>query len=293
MAVIAPKPFYHPARYLPRFHWELLACGARGHVLAGTDVREVTEQDSVIVREIDGVRWHRCLRCDAWVPLAPPVAPERERVPAHGEIELPLRGRAMRDLIVLRLIAIDRFIHFIVLVALAGAVLVFANDQAHLRRLYDTALRAIEGVNNGPLPRHHGLLGEIDSLFHADSNTLYLIAGGLGLYALVEGVEAVGLWMMKRWAEYLTFIATGAFLPYELSELVTGPTVVKLGATVINLAVLGYLLFSKRLFGVRGGVAEEERIRYSECGWDALERSTPELIAGGTSGGRLRRHRQT
>ena len=149
MAVIAPKPFYHPARYLPRFHWELLACGARGHVLAGTDVREVTERDSVIVREMDGVRWHRCLRCDAWVPLAPPDAPVRDRVPAHAEIELPLRGRAMRDLIVLRLIAIDRFIHFIVLAALAGAVFVFANDQAHLRRLYDTALRAIEGVNNG------------------------------------------------------------------------------------------------------------------------------------------------
>ena len=148
-----------------------------------------------------------------------------------------------------------------------------------------------QGVNNGPLPRHHGLLGEADRLFHADSNTLYLIAGGLGLYALVEGVEAVGLWLMKRWAEYLTFIATGAFLPYELSELVSGPSVLKVGATVINLAVLGYLLFSKRLFGVRGGAAEEERIRYSECGWDALERSTPELIAGGAGGGRLRRHR--
>ena len=72
------------------------------------------------MREIDGVRWHRCLRCDAWVPLAPPVAPERDRVPAHGEIELPLRGRAMRDLIVLRLIAIDRFIHFVVLAAAGG-----------------------------------------------------------------------------------------------------------------------------------------------------------------------------
>ena len=104
-------------------------------------------------------------------------------------------------------------------------------------------------------------------------------------------MEAVGLWLMKRWAEYLTFIATGAFLPYELSELVSGPSVLKVGATVINLAVLGYLLFSKRLFGVRGGAAEEERIRYSECGWDALERSTPELIAGGAGGGRLRRHR--
>ena len=71
MAVIAPKPFYHPTRYLPRFHWELLACGARGHALAGTDVREVTERDNVIVREIDGVRWHRCLRCATGCLLMP------------------------------------------------------------------------------------------------------------------------------------------------------------------------------------------------------------------------------
>ena len=165
MAVIAPKPFYHPARYLPRFHWELLACGARGHVLAGTDVREVTERGQRD-RARDGRRALAPL--PALRRLGAAGASRRAGArpgAAHAEIELPLRGRAMRDLIVLRLIAIDRFIHFIVLAALAGAVLVFANDQAHLRRLYDTALRAIEGVNNGPLPRHHGLLGEIDSCF--------------------------------------------------------------------------------------------------------------------------------
>ena len=99
MAVIAPKPFCHPARYLPRFHWELLACGARGHVLAGTDVREVTEQDSVIVREIDGVRWHRCLRCDVWVALPPPAAPARLHPPERAEI-----GRASCRERVLRLV---------------------------------------------------------------------------------------------------------------------------------------------------------------------------------------------
>ena len=63
MAVIAPKPFYHPTRYLPRIDLELLACGARGHVLACTDVRELTEQDSVIVREIDGVRTSATGKC--------------------------------------------------------------------------------------------------------------------------------------------------------------------------------------------------------------------------------------
>ena len=287
MRPVTSQPFYHPARYLPQFHWELLACGARGHRLVGTDVRTITEDDRTVVREAEGVRWHRCLRCDAWVPLRPPADPARDRLPPREEIELPLRGRAMRDLIVLRLIAVDRFVHFVVLGLLAVAVLLFANDQTHLRHLYDTALRAMDGVTRGPLPEHHGLLGEVDKLFHASTDALYLISGGLGLYALIEGVEAVGLWLMKRWAEYLTFIATALFLPYEIYEIIHGVSLFKLAATAINLAVLAYLLFSKRLFGVRGGTAMEEQLRYAECSWDSLERSTPEAIGGGAGGGRL------
>ncbi|MDX6523117.1 MAG: hypothetical protein QOI17_630 [Gaiellales bacterium] len=268
-------PIYHPARYLPRFHWELLACGVRGHLLVGRDVAQLAERDRVVVFERDGVRWHRCLRCDAWTPLPPPAAPTRERMPAREEIALPTRGRALRDMIVLRLIAIDRLIHFLLLGLLAIGVVVFANDQARLRRLYDTVVRAVEGVRSGPLPVHHGLLGEADRLVHASSTTLYLIAGGLGIYALVEGVEAVGLWLMRRWAEYLTFVATSAFLPYELWELIGSITVFKVVATVLNLAIISYLLLSKRLFGLRGGAAAEERLRYAESGWDALDRSLP------------------
>ena len=64
MRPVTSQPFYHPARYLPQFHWELLACSARGHRLVGTDVRTITEDDRTVVREAEGVRWHRCLRCD-------------------------------------------------------------------------------------------------------------------------------------------------------------------------------------------------------------------------------------
>ena len=282
---------YHPSHYLPKFHWELLACGFRGHLLVGTDVAHVGEEDAAIVRDDDGVRWHRCLRCDAWIPLPPSAAPAHEHMPAREDITLPLRGRAMRDLIVLRLIAIDRAVHFIVLSLLAGAVVAFANDQKHLRDIYETAMRGIEGVSRGPLPEHHGLLGEIDSALNTSPRTLYLIAGGLGIYALIEGIEAVGLWLMKRWAEYLTFVATGIFLPYEISELIQRVSPFKVVAITINLAVLAYLLWAKRLFGIRGGYAREEQIRYAECGWDAIERSTPEHVAGGAGGGTLRAHR--
>lgn len=75
----------------PRLHHELLACGLAGHALIGIDARQLSE-DTLLAREIDGVRWHRCLRCDSWLPVHPPDAPAREHPPAREEIDLPLRG---------------------------------------------------------------------------------------------------------------------------------------------------------------------------------------------------------
>jgi hypothetical protein len=46
-------------------------------------------------------------------------------------------------------------------------------------------------------------------------------------------------------------------------------------ALVINLVIAVYLLYAKRLFGLRGGGAEEERERARDQGWSALERTAP------------------
>jgi uncharacterized membrane protein (DUF2068 family) len=70
------------------------------------------------------------------------------------------------------------------------------------------------------------------------------------VYAVVEGVEAVGLWFERRWAEYLTALATAGFLPFEVRELIRRVTVVRVGALVVNLAVLAWLVWRKRLFGI-------------------------------------------
>ena len=63
-------------------------------------------------------------------------------------------------------------------------------------------------------------------------------------YALLEGVEAVGLWLAKRWAEYLTFLATTILLAAEVYEIVHEATVLKVIGFLINLAVVVYLLFA-------------------------------------------------
>ena len=93
---------------------------------------------------------------------------------------------------------------------------------------------------------------------------------------MLEGVEAVGLWYQKRWAEYLTFIATAAFLPLEVYELTRTLSPLKFLTLILNLAVVAYLLLAKRLFGIRGGAAAEEAARAHDTGWGALERATPD-----------------
>ena len=268
-----------PRRFVPRFHWELLACGVDGHELVGLDAREIRPEDNPVVRERDGVRWYRCLRCDSWLPLPAPEAAEttRDHLPPLDQIELPLRGKPLRDKIVLRAIAVDRAIHFIVLGLLAVAVFLFASHQQDLHHRFYRVLNDLQVAfgGNPSHPRKSGLLHELDQLFTLQSTKLRLAGAGIAAYAALEGAEAIGLWYQKRWAEYLTFIATTALLPLELYELSHRITPFKVVALIVNLAIVAYLLFAKRLFGLRGGGAAEEELRQRDVGVEALLRATP------------------
>ncbi|WP_028922985.1 DUF2127 domain-containing protein [Pseudonocardia acaciae] len=274
----APPGVVRPTGWRPRFHYELIACGLGGHELLGMDVARVRPEDALVVREPgDGLRWHRCLRCDAWIPLAPPRGPVTEHLPDRASIRLPLRGRPLRDRYVLRLIALDRLLHFVVLGALAVAVFLFAAERPVLSAEFSRVLDDLQGGVGGPNGlAGNGLVHELRRAFEASSFTLHLVGLVLAGYAVLEGVEAVGLWLGKRWAEYLTFVATSLLLipeVYELTGRISAPKIITL---VINLAVVGYLLYAKRLFGLRGGGGAEARARERDTGWQALERSLPQ-----------------
>jgi len=247
-----------------------------GHELIGTDAGRLRPEDAVVAREQNGVRWYRCVRCDSWIPLPPPAQPTRETLPPRAEIELPLRGKALRDRIVLRLIAIDRAFHFVVLAVLSIVVFLFAAHEVRVRDAFYRLVNALQGTSGKPVHASgHGFLHTIEHVFSLKSSTLYAVATAAAAYAILEGVEAVGLWYQKRWAEYLTFVATILFIPYEIYELSKAVSPFKLVAFVINVAIAVYLLYAKRLFGLRGGGAAEERERARDVGWEALERSQP------------------
>jgi uncharacterized membrane protein (DUF2068 family) len=66
-------------------------------------------------------------------------------------------------------------------------------------------------------------------------------------YAAVFAVEGIGLWMQKRWAEWLTTIITASLMPLEAWELFFRPTIGKALILLANGAVVAYLVWHVRM----------------------------------------------
>lgn len=199
-------------------------------------------------------------------------------MPARDEIELPQRGPLLRDKYVLRLIALDRAVHVTVLLFVAVVLLLFVRHNDTITRYYETLMNDLNGGGQGSA-QIRGVLGYLGRALHYPKARLVVIAIVALAYAALEATEMVGLWFARRWAEYLTFVATIALIPYEVYELTIKISVFKIAALVLNVAIAAYLLWAKRLFGVRGGHASEEARRQEEAGWSALERTTPPWTA--------------
>ena len=110
------------------------------------------------------------------------------------------------------------------------------------RDLGDAVLRWTTRLRIDPEGRMvNFLLDHVDSI---TEHRLKLIGAGTFLYAVIRITEGVGLVLEKVWAEYLTVGVTAAFLPWEMYEIVKDVDAIRIGLFVINLAVLGYLLWT-------------------------------------------------
>jgi uncharacterized membrane protein (DUF2068 family) len=61
-------------------------------------------------------------------------------------------------------------------------------------------------------------------------------------YAAISMVEGIGLYFEKAWAEYLTILITGSFLPWEIFEIFRRLTLIRISLLAANLLVFVYLL---------------------------------------------------
>jgi uncharacterized membrane protein (DUF2068 family) len=146
---------------------------------------------------------------------------------------------------VVRLIILERLVKSAVLVV-AAVSLVVANRLGYLGLLSEE-LREQLNLSAGDGLISRGLAWAVDTLGHLLPHVTLLALAAL-LYAALETTEGVGLALRRRWAEYLTVIATGVLIPFELTEVVARPTVFRVGALLVNVAVVVYLAYRKRLF---------------------------------------------
>lgn len=75
---------------------------------------------------------------------------------------------------------------------------------------------------------------------------LWLIAALVATYALVRFVEAYGLWYARPWGEWLAAASGSIYVPFELYELWRGVSSIKVGALIINLAIVAYMVYALR-----------------------------------------------
>lgn len=197
-----------------------------------------------------GEAW-RCLRCANFVP-GPPTGSG----PADHAPEVP-RGRLLRDRVIMRVLAVERFLRALVLFAAAAAIFRFRDDRGSIQQAFDAELPLLR-----PLASQIGwniddskAVQWIDKAFDLSETTLVWIAVAVAVYGLSQVVESVGLWLMKRWGEYFAVVATSAFLPLEIYELTEKVTALRACLLAINVAAVVWLIWSKRLFGIRGGGA--------------------------------------
>jgi len=226
--------------------WNLFGCARRGHVSYEPDEPDL--RGRLMAHTAGGVAW-RCLRCGAFVTDG-----QHGSGPA-AEAPLIRRGKELRSELLLKVFAVERFLRFLLLGAAAYAVWRFKYDRAGIQRAFNSDLPAIRALyrDMGFNVSHSKLLGLIQHSFTLNSRTLTYLAIGLAVYAIIELVECVGLWLGRRWGEYFAMVATSVFLPYEIYDLTVKVTWLRVGALVVNLLLVIYLLWSKRLFGVRGG----------------------------------------
>src|SRR5262252_5637350 len=142
----------------------------------------------------------------------------------------------------------------------------FTSDRAGIERAYNHDLPAIRALYRdlGFDVHHSRLLGLIQHSFMLTPRTLTYLAIGLAGYGVIELVESIGLWLGQRWGEYFAMVATSIFLPYEIYDLTGKITGLRVAAFVINLLLVIYLVWTRRLFGVRGGKAAYEAMLRSE-----------------------------
>ncbi len=158
--------------------------------------------------------------------------------PEHTTISSAKPGERHPDRM-LRLIAVFKFCKAALLVTVGlGALRLLDPEVAARAQRWAAAVAA-----NSDRRIVQQLIGVVSGL---NPRRLEALGTGAFLYSTLFITEGIGLWRGKRWAEYLTVIATMSFVPLEVYEIIRRLSATRVLALLVNLAVAGYLIWRLR-----------------------------------------------
>ncbi len=255
--------------------WSLYQCGRSGHITYAPDEPDLREHLHGTTASAE--LW-QCLRCGTYVAGEPHGVGPVATAPAVK------RGKQLRGDLILKLFAVERAIRVIIFGAVAYGVWRFAGSRLSLTEAINRDIPIVRTLfKQLGFNLNHALLEKIQSLLHISASNLRLLALGVTGLAVVSAIEAFALWQARRWGEYFAMIVTSLGLPFEIYELSKAVTITKVILFVLNLLLVSYLVYSRRLFGARGGKhAYEARLRAASI-FDEAEKVAAAIHAAANS----------
>jgi uncharacterized membrane protein (DUF2068 family) len=273
---------FHPKRW----NEELWICSLHGHRAPAANVRNLRPGiDDHLGVEVGNLRLARCIRCDAWIATHAATSQEisehsfhnphahaegvteshltqvsTETLPEFSKIPKPRRGHDLEEAITMKLIAVWRGAHAVVFGLVAILLLVVRTNLAGWKTSATSFIETLDRVatETGRTSSNGFVVKSLQKVSNLESSTVLKLIALMVAYGVLEGVEGWGLWTERRWAEYLTVVATAGLIPFEIHELTKEVTVFRVGALILNIAVIVFLIRAKRLFGVSGGAKKEK-----------------------------------
>jgi len=144
--------------------------------------------------------------------------------------------------------AANRVIRLIALFKLLKSVLLIAVGMSALHLLHKDVASVVEhwvkllGLDPGNRYVDRALQ-RVSNLTPAKIKTLGI---GSFIYAGLFLTEGIGLWLVKRWAEWFSAIITSSLVPVEVYEIYLHPSPIKCLVLIVNIAVVGYLVYRIR-----------------------------------------------
>ena len=134
----------------------------------------------------------------------------------------------------IHLISIEKTVKAVILIIVGFKLATLVNQDVHTWAA-DFVTR--HGIDIGNRFVHAAL----ERLVGITSSQIITFSVVAFFYSSVLLVEAVGLWLQKRWAEYLTAISTALLMPLEIYEIYERFTWVRVAILLINAFIVWYL----------------------------------------------------